>query len=408
MVTQSKDLRSGRSVWEQRRAPPVPHQPLKRDIETDVLVIGAGITGAMVADALRDSGLRIAVVDRRGPAKGSSTASTALVQYEIDMPLIKLARKIGQRDAQRAWRRSRLAVDAIKARLNELKVPDVVERDSLYLAGDMLDRDGLVREHEARKAAGLASTFLERSELRARFGIARSAALLGYGNLAIDPRQATIALFNAAAARTATLFCPVDIVDIAAKRSGVTATASNGRRIHCRHLVFATGYELPKHGAPKGHQIVSTWAIATAPQKRRLWPEQCMIWESSDPYLYLRTTPDGRIVCGGEDEEFSDETARDALLSRKSATLRRKLGKLIRGADTTVEFAWTGSFGASDTGLPTIGQIPRMPNCWVALGYGGNGTTYSRIAGDVISGALTGRTDADADLYAWTGPNRRR
>jgi glycine/D-amino acid oxidase-like deaminating enzyme len=42
-----------------------------------------------------------------------------------------------------------------------------------------------------------------------------------------------------------------------------------------------------------------------------------------------------------------------------------------------------------------------MPNCWVALGYGGNGTTYSRIAADVISSALTGRTDADADLFAY-------
>ena len=123
MVTKPKDLRTGRSVWEQQRAPPVPHKPLKRDLETDVLVIGAGITGAMVADALRDSGLRVAVVDRRGPAKGSSTASTALVQYEIDMPLIKLARKIGQRNAERAWRRSRLAVDAIAARLRELDVP---------------------------------------------------------------------------------------------------------------------------------------------------------------------------------------------------------------------------------------------------------------------------------------------
>jgi glycine/D-amino acid oxidase-like deaminating enzyme len=405
VVTKSKDLRTGRSVWEQRRAAPVSHKPLNRDIETDVLVIGAGITGAMVADALRDSGLRIAVVDRRGPAKGSSTASTALVLYEIDVPLTKLARKIGQRNAQRAWRRSRLAVDAIKARLYELKVPDITARDSLYLAGNMLDRDGLVREHEARQAVGLASTFLERSELRARFGIARSAALLGYGNLAIDPRKTTIALFNAAAARNAAIFCPVDIVNIAAKRSGVTATASNGRRIRCRHLVFATGYEFPKHVPPKGHQIASTWAIATVPQKRRLWPEQCMIWESSDPYLYLRTTPDGRIICGGEDEEWSDETARDALLPRKTATLQRKLAKLIRGADTTVEFAWTGSFGGSDTGLPTIGRIPRMPNCWVALGYGGNGTTYSRIAADVISSALTGRTDVDADLYAFQTPH---
>ena len=399
MVTKPKDLRTGRSIWQQHRAPPVPHQALKRDLETDVLVIGAGITGAMLADALRDTGLRVAVVDRRGPAKGSTTASTALVQYEIDTPLIKLAPKIGKRDAERAWRRSRLAVDAISARLRELGVADVAMRDSLYLVGDVLDRDGLAREHAARRAAGLASRFLDRKELRARFGITRSAALLGYGNVAIDPRKATLALLNAAARKNAKIFCPVEIVDIDAKRNAVTAIAANGRRIHCRQLVFATGYELPDCVSRQGHKINSTWAIATVPQKRRLWPEQCMIWEASDPYLYLRTTTDGRIVCGGEDEEFSDEAARDALLPRKTATLKRKLGRLIRGADTTVEFAWTGSFGSSATGLPRIGRIPRMPCCWAALGYGGNGTTYSRIAADVISTALAGKTDADADLY---------
>jgi glycine/D-amino acid oxidase-like deaminating enzyme len=222
---------------------------------------------------------------------------------------------------------------------------------------------------------------------------------LGYGNLAIDPREVTIALLNAAVARGARIFCPVEIVDIDAKPRSVTATAASGRRIRCRHLIFATGYEVPKRAPSKQHQIVSTWAIATAPQKRRLWPGQCLIWEASDPYLYLRTTADGRILCGGEDEEFSDEAARDALLPRKTATLRHKLSRLIRGADATVEFAWTGSFGSSVTGLPIIGQIPRMPNCWAALGYGGNGTTYSRIAADVISGAITGRPDSDADLY---------
>ena len=189
-----------------------------------------------------------------------------------------------------------------------------------------------MREHEARKAAGLASRSSTAATLRARFGIARSAALLGYGNLADRSAPTTIALLNAAAAREHHDFCPVDIVDIVAKRRGVTATASNGRRIHCRHLVFATGYELPKHVPHKGHHIASTWAIATVPQKRRLWPEQCMIWESSEPYLYLRTTPDGRIICGGEDEEFSDDDQTRRLLARKTETLARKLGELIRGA----------------------------------------------------------------------------
>ena len=404
MVTISRNLRTGRSIWEWQRAPGVPHAPLKRDIEADVLVIGAGITGAMIADALAAGGLSVAVVDRRGPAKGSTAASTALVQYEIDTPLSKLVRKIGRADAVRAWRRARLAVDALAARLGELDVPDVARRDSLYLAGNVLDKDGLAREHDARRAAGLASRYLDRAALRTRFGLTRDAALLGYGNLILDPRKVTVALLNAAVAHKTRIFAPVDVEGIDAKRTGVSAITTQGRRIHCRHLVFATGYELPKCVPRRGHKITSTWAIATRAQQRRLWPEQCIIWEAASPYLYLRTTPDGRVICGGEDEDFSDDGKRDALLARKTKTLTRKLQRLVPKLDATPEFAWTGAFGETSTGLPSIGGVPDMPNCWVALGYGGNGITYSRVAADVICGALTGRPDVDADLYDFPRP----
>jgi glycine/D-amino acid oxidase-like deaminating enzyme len=399
VVTQSRDLRTGHSIWESTPAPRVPHGPLNRNVKADVLVIGAGITGAMVADCLAETGLKVVMAEKRGPAKGSTTASTALVQHEIDTPLIHLARKIGKANAIRAWRRSRLAVDAIAARLDELDVRDVRRRGSLYLAGNLLNKDGLAQEHEARRRTGLASRFLSRRDLADRFGIARTAALLSYDSLVVNPRQATLALLKAACERKTTIYSPVEIADIAASRTGVTATAGNGRRIECRHLIFATGYELPDCVPRRGHKIISTWAIATTRQPRRLWPEQCCIWEASEPYLYLRTTSDGRIVCGGEDEEFSDEDKRDALLARKTQALRRKLKRLIPDADTAVDYAWTGSFGSSATGLPRIGLVPGMPNCWVALGYGGNGTTYARIAADVICGALTGRPDTDADLY---------
>jgi glycine/D-amino acid oxidase-like deaminating enzyme len=399
VITKPKDLRTGRSVWQERRPRSVPHRPLKRDIETDVLVIGAGITGAMMSDALSGLGLKVVIVDKRGPAKGSTTASTAMVLYEIDTPLTRLARKIGKPDAIRAWRRTRLAVDAIAARLCELGTPDVAQRDSLYLAGNVLDAEGLSREHNARRAAGLASRFLDRRALHSHFGIKSDAAIMGYGDIAIDPRQTTLALLQAACEQGATIHVPVEIADIDAKKSRVIATTANDRRIHSRHLVFATGYEFPDQVPRKGHKINSTWAIATVAQPRRLWLGQCMIWEASDPYLYVRTTPDGRVVCGGEDEEFSEQAERDALLTPKTKTLQRKLRRLFPHLHNSVEFAWTGLFGESTTGLPTIGQVPDLPNCWVALGYGGNGITYSRIAADVIAGALTGRPDVDADLF---------
>jgi glycine/D-amino acid oxidase-like deaminating enzyme len=50
-----------------------------------------------------------------------------------------------------------------------------------------------------------------------------------------------------------------------------------------------------------------------------------------------------------------------------------------------------------------IGQVPGMKNCWAVLGYGGNGTTYSRIAAEIIRTRLTSGSDPDADLYSFPG-----
>jgi glycine/D-amino acid oxidase-like deaminating enzyme len=364
--------------------------------------MGAGITGATIADVLASEGMKVALVDRRGLAHGSTIASTALVQYELDTPLIELTRKIGREDAVRAWRRSRLAVEMLAARLQELRVPDIARRNSLYLAGNILGRKKLEREHDARRAAGLASRFHNRKALRDKFGIERSAALLGFGNLVIDPRKSALALLAAASTNGAQVYAPTEITKVSPGRSGVTVAAANGCVIQCDKLVFATGYELP-HGVPsRQHKITATWAIATVIQKRRsLWPGECCIWEASDPYLYIRTTTEGRVICGGEDADISDDEKRNALLAGKTRILRRKLGRLLPDLNTAVDYAWTGAFGQTTTGLPIIGEVPGMPNCWIALGYGGNGTTYAAIAGDVIFGGIAGRPDADAHLYGF-------
>lgn len=105
MVTKSKDLRTGCSIWEQRRAINVPHRPLTRDIETDVLVVGAGITGALIADALAMSELKVTVVDKRGPAKGSTNARTALVLLARKTKTLgrKLCRLLPKLDASVMW-----------------------------------------------------------------------------------------------------------------------------------------------------------------------------------------------------------------------------------------------------------------------------------------------------------------
>jgi glycine/D-amino acid oxidase-like deaminating enzyme len=400
MITHKRKLRTDGTLWQHLRAPQVPHRALTRDTSTEVLIIGAGITGAMIADALVETGLETIVVDRRRPTQGSTVASTALVAYEIDLPLKKLQNRIGKRDAIRAWRRSRLAVANLQSYFGERELK-AQSRGSLYLAGNDLGVRDLKVEGELRRAAGIDATFLDRAALRARFGIAHSAALLAPGNLTINPREVTARLLLRAQKLGARVHAPAEIADLERNRSSWVATTKQGRRIRSKYVVFASGYEFAKFVPLKGHHIRTTWAFATAPQPRKLWPEECLIWEASSPYLYARTTADGRVLCGGEDEDSSDKVQRGPVMERKIARLQAKLHKLFPGLDTEAEFAWAASFGESATGLPSIGGIPGYKNCWAALGYGGNGITYSRIAAEIIRAAFTGQRDADADLYAF-------
>jgi glycine/D-amino acid oxidase-like deaminating enzyme len=381
--------------------PRVPKQRLKRDLDTEVLIVGAGISGALIAEALSPDH-QVVVVDRRGPVSGSTPASTTLIEYEIDTPLTKLRRKIGREKADRTWQRSRLAVDALRARTRDLGIDcDLEDRDSLYLAGDMLDAEEIEKEFEARRAIGLEAVFLKRGALKERFGIARSAGLLAFADMQADPRRMTSGYLREAVERGAAIHAPVEVTDIESHARGHVAATRGGPTIRCRYLIFATGYEFLKFVPLEGHSIASTYALATTPQPRKLWPERCLIWEASDPYLYLRTTPDGRVICGGEDEDFSDAEKRDALIPKKIATIERKLHRLLPGIDPKAEFAWAGAFGVSDTGLPRIGEVPGRRHCWAVLGFGGNGITYSCVAADIIRTALAGGKDPDAGLYAF-------
>ena len=401
-VTHARDLRTGRPVWLGRREPRVPAGRLGGNLKVDVVVVGAGISGALVADALLQAGLTVAAVDRRGVVKGSTPASTALLQFELDQPLTHLIRRVGRERAVRAYWRSAAAVDYLRDRIADLGIRcGLVERATAYLPGNVLRKADLEAEARARAEVGLRSRWVERAELLAFAGIDRPGAIISAGAAEADPAALAAGLWRAAIARGCRLFAPVEVTAIASNQARVTLGTDAGHEIEAGHAVFATGYELVELVKPSGYRIVSTWAMATAPQPDRLWPSRCLIWEAADPYLYLRTTRDGRIVCGGEDEAFADEERRDALIPKKVAAIGAKLGRLLPEVDTAAEFAWAGCFGESSTGLPAIGRIPGAERCFAVMGFGGNGITFSAVAAQIIQRELLGLPDHDAALFAF-------
>jgi glycine/D-amino acid oxidase-like deaminating enzyme len=402
-LTRKRNLRDGKAVWTAYAVPAIAGARLSRSLRTEVLVVGAGISGAMIAQSLAEAGKRLVILDRRRTALlGSTAASTALLQFELDTPVTQLGAAIGRRKAAKVWLASRDAVNELRTRTHQLRIEAHFEsRPSLYLAGNVLDANGLRREITERRRIGLASEYLDRHALRHHFGIDRPAALLSHGNAEGNPVELAAGYLRNAIKAGARFHAPHDVVDIECDRRGTAVRTSDGICIHARHVIFCTGYELAKIVPATGYKILSTWAIATRPQPQALWPQRALIWEASEPYLYLRTTTDGRVVCGGEDETFADTDKRDALTAQKTKRLEIKLHRLFPRIDSRAALCWTGSFGGSPNGMPTIGTIPGYPRCYAVMGYGGNGITFSMLATQLITAAIFGKTIPEAKLFAF-------
>lgn len=110
MITMKKVLRSGRPVWADSARIGVRHRSILQAETCDIVIVGAGVTGAIAALMLAEDGHDVVVIDRRLPIRGSTLASTAMIQFELDTPLTTLAGKIGCRAAERAYRHSFQAV----------------------------------------------------------------------------------------------------------------------------------------------------------------------------------------------------------------------------------------------------------------------------------------------------------
>ncbi|MBX4908219.1 MULTISPECIES: FAD-dependent oxidoreductase [Rhizobium] len=381
---------SGHSLWGKNAIRPQ-WRPMAQSFSTDVAVIGGGITGALIADHLTARGFSVVIIDREEPGFGSTAASTAMLQWEIDSTLTQLEAYYGFERAAGIYRRSAAAV----AGLSKLIAANGVAcgfrpRNTLYLACNLEGARDLREERQLRRRAGLPGVYLEHPDLFTQFELDRDGAIYSPGSAEADPLLLTWALIAMAIRRGAQ---PVSASVTALHSEGdrVTAETDGAYVIEARHVVLATGYSMPGLDMPKLHRTRSSWAFATVPQNpATFWRDRALLWEDSHPYLYMRTTADNRIVAGGEDDGTTDAAARDRKLPAKISAVQEKMKRLWPRVDTRIAHAWGGTFGETADGLPLIGPTPGMPHVFAAHGYGGNGITFSYLAAQMVGAMIAG------------------
>jgi glycine/D-amino acid oxidase-like deaminating enzyme len=389
------DVRSSQPYWLLRDGIGDAGPRLRESTTCDIAIIGAGITGGLVADALVATGKRVLVLDRGEPALGSTAASTALLQYEIDTHLVDLVKLLDAGRAALAYRACVQSFAMLEQRFPELLAQSDYQRsESLYLAASARAIEPMRAELAARRAIGIHVDWLDGAALRERHGCHRPAAIVSALAATFDPVRFTRGVLSACMRHGVEVCARTAVEGIDVEAEWLRLRIAGGLEVRARHVVLAAGYESLGFLPGKVADVDNTFALVTqplpAPARAAALPQ---IWESARPYLYIRGTRDGRIMLGGADVPFKNPLVRDTLLPRQVQRLAKAWQELFGSDLPPIDHAWAGSFASTHDGLPLIGRAPGTdPRLSFALCFGGNGITYAVHAGEMIRAGIEGRT----------------
>lgn len=153
------------SYWHGTSTSPDYHR-LEDDIQTDAVVIGGGILGLTTAYLLKNSGLKVVVLEKDTLGAGSTGKTTGKVTSQHNLIYEKLLRQHGQKMATIYGEANEQAIRRIKEIITKEKIAcDWQDDDNYVYTADPDQVEKFKKEAEAAQACGMSATFVDECPL---------------------------------------------------------------------------------------------------------------------------------------------------------------------------------------------------------------------------------------------------
>lgn len=372
------------SVW-RACAPPTGYGPLQGEVETDVLVIGGGITGITLALLLARQGRQVVLLEADEIGSGATGNSTGNLYVTLSQGLDLVLSRWGADVARQVVAQRRAAIEFIEGQAGS-DPATAFRRCPLVLYAQSASHQGQVdKEFDALRQAGCA---VERHDgVPAGLPAPAGAVLVLPDQAQFQPQAYVAHLARLAAQAGARIHEHSRVLDIDTKaRRAATATGA----VKARELVMATH-------TPKGFRIVQAempvhreYGIALA--GAACDPGPGIFWCKGEEGLSVRTLQtDGRrfVICVGQEHKTGLHNAKAGLMAVEAQATRQ-----FGAAD--IAYRWSAqNFRGADS-LPYIGRDGS--GCFAATGFAADGLTWGTVAAQLLSEQLAGRSPAFGEL----------
>ncbi|KAJ9658328.1 hypothetical protein H2198_003758 [Neophaeococcomyces mojaviensis] len=397
---------------------------LQNDLETEVLIVGSGISGVSIAYELVRQGAKVTMIEARDILSGETGRTSGHLSSDLDDGYIEIGKKHGKEGAKIAaeshdWALKRVGEISkelgIECEYRMLKGYDI----SQFVKGTKEHDDDMkeiVQDMEAAREAGLDAHYVQ------DFAIKGWDGNIDQRDAAVFEQQATFhptkyvcgvlewlkkqdnfqAYTRTRAVSIKEKGITVPLVNVHLGAKDTIIETEEGHTIHAAHVVEATCVPLQRLSIIAEMEYDRTYCIAIRIPKGVV--EDCLIYDSAEEYKYIRMTEcdekDDYMVVGGCDHAVGQEDAWDERYKELEEWTRKRFTQA--GA---VDFRWSGQIFEPVDYMGYIGRNSGAQRVYVVTGDSGNGLTHGTIAGKVISDMILGHPNPWEKLY---DPRRRK
>lgn len=356
---------------------------------TDVVIVGAGIVGLCTAWYLLKEGIKVVILDKGEAWGDASGANAGTLSVQTKHP--------------RVWALTRLGIDLWEALDEELGgVLGFHRTGSLRVATTEAGKQRLAQAVSEQNLDKLAVEYLDTPTLHDRHSyIGEDVVAAAYAD--VDgfslPLQTGGALIDAVVRSGASVVSHAEVVAIERRDDGYRARTRRGD-VSAGGIVIAAGAWSDRVAAMLGVELPMSVDVNMLSITEPLQPFLDKIITHVDGTLSLKQYPNGTCMIGGGWQGRGNVELGERELDYQNLLHNFRLAAKVlpRLRSARLVRMWSGYEAVAPDALPVLGQLPEIPNAWIAAaargGYSQGPAQGALLAALIASG--TARMSLDA------------